>query len=178
MSTPEATAAHWPEIGWCHHCETVQFLRDAPWLDSPYAPGVQPCCVICRENEPWDFGVVDATGEWVRTPIDGRRGWFMVKRCGAEHAERQDSLYPGDCDCPAFEVEYELVVDLRCRDCHVFSTAIRSVPDCRGRREWHFEGERCAHGPDQEVAAMRAAINSSGRSHAGPVSGTLRLLGR
>ncbi len=48
------------EIGWCHHCGTLQRFADAPWLPVPSIYGdVQrvPCCVVCRENEPWEMGV-------------------------------------------------------------------------------------------------------------------------
>lgn len=49
-------------VGWCHQCGTLQLLRDAPWLpvrwiyddDEPV-----PCCIECRESEPWEFGVWD-----------------------------------------------------------------------------------------------------------------------
>ena len=54
------------EIGWCHQCGRLQLLRDAPWLalprlgmpwevDWPTEP--MPCCVECREAEPWELSV-------------------------------------------------------------------------------------------------------------------------
>jgi hypothetical protein len=85
----------WPRIGWCHQCQTFQRLEDAPRLRSPYAgvvvgsgePGAAvPCCVACGADEPWGLGVWSAEGE----------DW---PACTAEHAARQDSHYPGDCDC-------------------------------------------------------------------------------
>ncbi len=57
------------EVGWCHQCGTLQLLEDAPWLDLDWLRtpmgGVppmldvpaQPCCVRCRESEPWELGV-------------------------------------------------------------------------------------------------------------------------
>lgn len=48
------------EVGWCHHCGTLQLMRDAPWLPVPYIyehDRPVPCCAECRESEPWEFGV-------------------------------------------------------------------------------------------------------------------------
>jgi hypothetical protein len=48
------------EVGWCHHCGTLQLFRDAPWLPVPFVFGDRepvPCCVECREAEPWELGV-------------------------------------------------------------------------------------------------------------------------
>jgi hypothetical protein len=50
----------WPELGWCHACGTLQRFCDAPWLpvrwvfkdDLP-----EPCCVVCRQSQPWAYGV-------------------------------------------------------------------------------------------------------------------------
>jgi hypothetical protein len=68
-------------IGWCHTCGTIQLLQDAPWLRLSWYPsaGLQPCCVVCREQEPWYFGVFDILR---RTPEDEPHGRY--------HGERQD----------------------------------------------------------------------------------------
>lgn len=52
------------ELGWCHHCETFQLLSDAPCLIVSYwlelgEDWPRPCCVVCREGEPWELGVWD-----------------------------------------------------------------------------------------------------------------------
>ena len=49
------------EVGWCHNCGTLQLYRDAPWL-TWLGPGTkpEPCCVVCREEEPWGLAVWDA----------------------------------------------------------------------------------------------------------------------
>lgn len=45
-------------VGWCHQCGTYQLFTDAPWLPIPYwGNTVHPCCVECRESEPWEMGV-------------------------------------------------------------------------------------------------------------------------
>jgi hypothetical protein len=44
----------------------LQLLRDAPWLPVPDIYGDRepvPCCVECRESEPWEFGVWDLPHE-------------------------------------------------------------------------------------------------------------------
>lgn len=102
--------------------------------------------------------------------IEGRRGWFRVKRCARYHAERQDSFYPGDCDCPWEEVERKPVVRTECRDCGEKSK--RAVIDDRpNQTEWEVDRAfPCRHWRDHEVAAARALATKSGRSRSGPVS--------
>jgi hypothetical protein len=84
------------EVGWCHNCGTLQLLRDAPWLPVPAIFGHAhpvPCCCVCREDEPWEFGV-----------------WPMpacLKACGAQ---RHESWSPLPCDVCGAGSEFESVV--------------------------------------------------------------------
>ena len=158
-------------IGWCHNCETFQLLRDAPWLVTPYAGGRKPvpCCVVCREEEPWGFGVWDMSEP---TSIErtrrldaatGCRGHVHVRDCAQLHAERQDQLYPGDCDCATREVHQLAMVRLFCALCkaHPVVEQLGCVP---GSTAWTAERAGCEHWEQQEEAAHRAIRNASGRS--------------
>jgi hypothetical protein len=83
------------EIGWCHQCGTVQLLVDAPWLrtdlgipsDSPEAP--EPCCVVCREDEPWDLAVFPMPESMRRCAEERHETWAPVpcEVCGAGSRE-------------------------------------------------------------------------------------------
>lgn len=44
-------------VGWCHQCGTLQLLEDAPVLDWMGDGDPEPCCVVCREEEPWSMAV-------------------------------------------------------------------------------------------------------------------------
>lgn len=166
-----------PEIGWCHNCQTYQFLRDAPWLESPYAAaageptgGRVPCCVVCGPAEPWALGVHDASPAAAKRPVPGRFGVFLAKTCARLHAERQDSHYPGDCDCEPVEVKLLPVVVTWCLDCRV-SNVLRMISHGDRLEEWQADRSRpCEHAQDHEQAATRAVRNRSGRSRSGRVT--------
>lgn len=80
--------------GWCHHCETFQLREDAPVLRS-VCRVVEPCCVVCRESEPWGFGVWNA-GQF--TVDGGQRALNLSWDQLAWLCERRVSTYPGDFD--------------------------------------------------------------------------------
>lgn len=158
------------EIGWCHNCETWQLLRDAPWLPNPYttAHELTPCCVTCREEEPWDFGVFDMERPDVGAPVSGKWGVFAVKTCARQHAERQDVSY--GCDCPPVEVQRFPVVRTHCRDCEERSEQ-RVIGFTRsGGLDWEADRARpCRHWREHGEAARRAVGNKTGRGGRGPV---------
>ena len=78
------------DLGWCHHCETLQRLEDAPVLWVGYLGKEVACCAICREDEPWEFGVWDAT-KWVPE--------LFCMPCLIRACAERWSGYPGDVRC-------------------------------------------------------------------------------
>ena len=83
------TATYEPDydLGWCHHCMTFQRIEDAPILQWHIAARGH-CCVFCRNNEPWEFGVWDAT-QFVE------QGTYSMAEL-IERCSRQACCYPGD----------------------------------------------------------------------------------
>lgn len=72
-------------VMWCHHCETFQRFRDLRRIqDGGYV------CIDKTCNQRWPFGVWD-----MRDQPD-----YSSSPCWEVHADRNDSLYPGSCDCP------------------------------------------------------------------------------
>lgn len=165
----------WPELGWCHHCETFQAFADAPWLVTPYTgPEPVPCCVVCGPTEPWEFGVFSLSGEPEAVPIDGRRGWVRVRSCARKHCERRDSHYPGDCDCETVVRRGLATVVTRCRDC---GERVEHRQIARRGNSDDWETDRafpCDHWRDHQEVVVRVMANKSGRSRSGPVIGNLR----
>jgi hypothetical protein len=76
------------EIGWCHNCGTLQLFRDAPWLTLGWMGDGErhPCCFVCRESEPWEFGV------W---PVAQHGGGESLIPCALAHHETWN---PGVCE--------------------------------------------------------------------------------
>jgi hypothetical protein len=169
------TTARWFAVGWCHSCGTHQLLQDAPWLPNPYTGDHElvPCCIVCREVEPWGLGVWDMERQCARgEPVPGKWGVFAVHTCAQLHAQRQDEMWAFDCDCPITEVQRFPVVHTHCTDCDERSEArvIGFTPS--GGHDWETDrGRPCEHWQEHYEAASRAARNPSGRGGRGPVRG-------
>jgi hypothetical protein len=78
------------DLGWCHNCETLQRLEDAPVLWVGYLDKELPCCGICGADEPWDDGVWPAAG-WVPE--------LFCMPCLLRACVERWSGYPGDLRC-------------------------------------------------------------------------------
>jgi hypothetical protein len=92
------------DLGWCHQCETLQRLEDAPVLWVSYLEEELPCCVVCREGEPWGYGVWNAAG-WVPE--------YFCMPCLIRACAERWAGYPGDdlrCDHAAGEIVWDAVV--------------------------------------------------------------------
>lgn len=44
------------DVGWCHHCGTMQLKEDMPTKELPWTDRPEPVCFECGD-EPWGLGV-------------------------------------------------------------------------------------------------------------------------
>lgn len=70
-------------VMWCHQCCTFQHFRDLRRDADSYV------CIKVDCLERWPFGVWD-----MRDQPD-----YAGSPCWSSHADRNDVLYPGQCDC-------------------------------------------------------------------------------
>lgn len=70
-------------MGWCHQCGTLQLLVEAPSLvvDADFDPIPEPCCVECRESEPWCMAVFPVTDEGLRACAIARHVTWNPTAC-------------------------------------------------------------------------------------------------